>query len=514
MSLGRRRFVSAMTSIKRLSTLEGASCAVMVCFSETLAITYLSKVTQSAFELGILTTLPAAFGAVVQMAVPALCAKACPSKLTKLSVCVQVLGLFALGICFLSGTLTLPALLAGLTLYWVGGMTAGAPWQEWISRLVPEAQHNSFFATRNALVSLVTLCAMLVSGVLFQGRLSTEWVGASLLAAAGVRIVSLVLLLNHPAPRRSMGAAGGHDVGFAETASGDAPHGAEASRPPLPCKGLTHAGGTRGRVKSGAFGLKTLVLLSCLLFVFRITIHVSAPYYNPYMLNELKLSLFTYTVLNALPLLVRSLMVSNWGVLLDRDRMYEGLCIALFGIALLPYLWTLSGSLEYLSMLQLASGIIWSGFELITVLLIQRMYPRKIMQSLSVFTAFGSLGGVAGALLGGALRDAGWSYFQVFVLSAFGRGAAGFLFLAALYKLGAFRFRALDLRLGLVTVLSVRPSLDLIGRFLPRPAPARSRGGVLELHSGETAQQTTSRSVPAHDAPALPSAPLAKSSGG
>ena len=137
-------------------------------------------------------------------------------------------------------------------------------------------------------------------------------------------------------------------------------------------------------------------------------------------------------------------------------------------MALLPVLWTFANGWVALSLLQLLSGIVWSGFELISILLIQKMYPNTIMRSVSMFTAFGALGSVGGALIGGQLRDAGLSYSELFWISGVSRCVAGAIFLYTLRRMGAFRFRHLKLRAGLATVLNLRPSLqfmmDLGGR--------------------------------------------------
>jgi MFS family permease len=150
--------------------------------------------------------------------------------------------------------------------------------------------------------------------------------------------------------------------------------------------------------------------------------------------------------------------MSNWGAILDRNWVLEGVVICGFGTAVLPLLWTFSGAFGWVVCLQIVSGHVWAGFEVLSVLVVQRMFPNSIMKALAVTLAAGTLGSALGGLAGGSLLDWGLTISQVFRLSTAVRLAAVLGLLFYLRSHGAFRFRSLHIPQSVLQLLSLEPT--------------------------------------------------------
>jgi MFS family permease len=194
------------------------------------------------------------------------------------------------------------------------------------------------------------------------------------------------------------------------------------------------------------------------------------------MLKELSLTFSSYSLLTAIPLITKTLCLTNWARLLDDNKKFEGLFLAMFAIGATPILWSFNQSYPALAGLQVISGISWAGFDLVTVLLIQQMYPETVTHKLGLFLALGSLGSVVGGILGGYLLTASGSYQWVFAISGMARYVTGFLLLWYLRRHRFFRFHELKLKRGLSTIVAVRPSLTAAAKLIHFPPKKTGRG--------------------------------------
>ena len=130
-------------------------------------------------------------------------------------------------------------------------------------------------------------------------------------------------------------------------------------------------------------------------------------------------------------------------------------------------MWAFWTSPYWLSVLQIISGLSWAGFDLISILLVQNMYPRSITQKLGLYMAFSSIGSVAGGVIGGLILRATGSYHTLFAVSGILRLVTGFAFLWYLRRHHLFRFHDLHLKSGLATLMTVRPSIEAAAKILP-----------------------------------------------
>lgn len=440
-------------SLRTLTYVEGSAWALMVNFGETACVIYFSKSQLSGLALGLLMTLPTAIGAVAQGLIPHFARGVSAVRLTLANVVLQMFGLIVMGLSLANDKMNLYAMFLGLCLYYIGGYTAGAPWQEWMSGMIPRSKHNQFFARRSGFVSLFMLIGYLSVGYFINDKVRPIDVIYMISIAFFFRVISLLFLYFHPRPQlRVMN----HENNCEDTDSG-----------------ARNCSESDENIENGNLNLieqprVKLGMLCLVIFVFRVAVHISAPFYNPYMLKELNFSIFIFACLNSVPLATRFVLLRNWGRLLDDKRMFEGFCICIIGIAAAPLLWTLYTNVWFIASLQVLSGIVWPGFELVSMLFIQRIYPKNILMSLAFFGAASALGAVVGGVIGGQIVDSGMGFYSVFQVSSLLRLITGAVFLVYLRSAGAFKFRRLEIVQGMMTLIFLKSSKavaeDRVGR--------------------------------------------------
>lgn len=437
--------------IVRLSYMDGLCFALMVCLSESMIVAYLSKIKLNQTTFGILTTLPPAIGAFIQIFSAYGCRKMTCSRVTFGSIIIQMLGLFVISMTMMMSSLDLKLIGLGLTLYWVGGMTAGPAWQSWIVQLLPEDKTTHFFARRTSIVNSVTLIFYLASGFILGNLLTQNLLAWLVLVALIFRLFSFLLLYSHPRM--------------------------DLKNETTECSVVSK--NSLDVLMSGQKNwLKILIPLCSLEFLFRISVTISSPFFSPYLIQELQFSIPGYFLINSIPLLTRVIFLENWARLLNQSRLFEGLVISLLGISSLPILWNFASSSGYLSMMQALNGIFWSGLELINIILIQRLFPKNLMMAGACYAGSGALGLAVGGWLGGMLLQQNMGYHFLFSLSSVSRLVCAVALIVFFRSQGAFTFRALKVKLGVGTILSVRTSLDTVGRLLLVPARRGKQVGV------------------------------------
>ena len=93
---------------------------------------------------------------------------------------------------------------------------------------------------------------------------------------------------------------------------------------------------------------------------------ISAPFFAVYMLVELQFTYFEYSLNLVASIATQFTMLRYWGKITDRhgNRLVMLLCSTV--IPFLPLLWVISPNFYYLLLVQLVSGLAWSGFNLTT----------------------------------------------------------------------------------------------------------------------------------------------------
>jgi MFS family permease len=195
-------------------------------------------------------------------------------------------------------------------------------------------------------------------------------------------------------------------------------------------------------------------------------VQISGPYFNPYMLDCLKLPYYQYVALICAAYCAKMLCLPAFGKLVARWGATRLLWCG--GVAIIPTsaLWLVSSSFSYLLVAQVVSGVSWAAYELAMFLLAFETIPDH--RRMAVMTAFNLANATAilvGSLLGGALlvfwgitREA---YLALFLISSIARVFAILLLLRAPGISIRERWTAMHARLRLAA--APRPRTALAG---------------------------------------------------
>lgn len=414
-----------------LSYLEGALYALMVGSAETYALVFAVKkgITDSGF--GILATLPIVLGAFSAWLIPSLSQHHQMKRSLLISVGIQVLGLLGL---FISSQVSyyFEVLLISLSLYWIGGMAAGPLWLDWMSAWLPRSKFQRFLSRRNAFVAVMTLLSYILASYFLIDTENPEIFGFVFLVAFSARCLSLICLSKHAVSKS----------------------GSLQQLEPL------------GLWPQGLHSRKWILAILLLAFCFKFAAGLASPYFTPYMLRELKLSLTDFVWITSIPFVARALCLAQWGRVGIFFQPLAALKISCFGIALVAFLWGYFSSTRALVGIEILSGVFWAGFELSLVLVLQSAYRGNARHLIGMSVAFMNLGALLAAQLGSQLLRTS-SYQELFRDSGYLRlGVAVVLFAIGRYFPELHSTRQ-NLQEFLSSTLSIRPSLSNIGRLIP-----------------------------------------------
>jgi hypothetical protein len=429
-----------LRNLLRGSYWEGALYAIMVGSTESFALYFALKSGISYSDLGLLSTLPIVFGSICQWVIPQFVRDNNARFLKLFCYGIQVLGILAL-IQATRSPLPRYWLFSGLSLYWIGGMSSGPLWLQWLSSEIPPKVFSIFFSKRNAFVSIITVFAYLSTSVFLSNGQDLHRFLAAFVVGALART-----------------------LGLAAQAWISRPSVSAANNPHFPREILRDPGDSSPRF----INPDKVPIIEMFLFTifFRVASNISSPFFMPFMVRELKYSLLEYTALTSIPFVGRFLFLSNWGRSMDGMKPFIGLTIAGFGISTLPALWVTFPVYGFLLSLETISGMMWGGFELCCLMVLRMKYGTKSLKPIALHMALMNLGATLGAKMGGHLLEGGLGFSKVFYLSSGLRFIVTTLFLLRISSLPLTYQSIRAHREFLSTVLSIRPSMANLGRIL------------------------------------------------
>ncbi len=250
-------------------------------------------------------------------------------------------------------------------------------WRAWMGSIVPQRRRGAFFAARTRLTMVASLVVFTGGGILLtmSARAEMAWLGFTLLfslAAIGRAMSARLLALMHdPDPR---------------------PH-------PERRKGF------RQSMQQLYYSLHDKTFRDYSFFVAGMqgVVAISAPFFALYMLRDLGFTYLEYSLNAIASIVTQFLTLSFWGRFTDRygNRLVMRFCC--LTIPVIPLLWLLSPDFYYLLLVQMVSGLVWSGFTLSTANYLYDIRPGK--SDFAVYAATQSALGASmvfvGALTGG-----------------------------------------------------------------------------------------------------------------
>lgn len=321
----------------RLSILEGGAWACMVGLAETYFLATAVHLGASPLQLGLTLALPLALGALGPLTALAVLARSkTRRRFTAATAWLQVITLLAMSALLLFGHLTVELLIGGICLYQITGQAAGTAWSSWYGDVVPAAMRGRWFARRNRVVYLSTCAGLVLGGSLLHriepsgvtGAQSSVGLALLFALAAGLRIVSSTLLGRSPEPTFR---------GLAR-----------------PSRLVTLMSTDRGNQ-----AIRILLLGA----FFHFTIYWSAPYFAPFMLEELQFTYLQYMAAALCAIVFKAVFTSVWGHFVDQRGARMVYLAALLCVALVPLPWMLAGGIAGVLLAQALSGSAWSGYE-------------------------------------------------------------------------------------------------------------------------------------------------------
>lgn len=289
----------------------------------------------------------------------------------------RLLWLIAVPLVFLEGSWRLPALLGIVSVSGLLTMISTPAWLSWMADTVPKRVRGRFFSRRNAAIAAITVSSTIT------GSLVLDWSRASHDEAYGFAAIILIAVVGGLGAWRAM------------------------TR--IPSAGESVADEATPRVDLMA-PLKDRVFLKVLIVfaAWNVAIGVSAAFFAPHMLTNLKMSFFQIGLYSCAAALVGILSSRTWGRLIDRFGSKTVLNISAFGIAFIPAIWLFPDefSIWILAPEAVYSGLLWAGFNVAAFTMPIDRSPRQNRTSyLAVFAAVTGLAFFAASVAAGAFAE-------------------------------------------------------------------------------------------------------------
>ncbi len=393
----------------RSSVLDGASHASMLGFGESFFAAFAVLMRATNIQLALLMTLPQAVGALLQLvsnrAIKLLGSR---KRLVASAALLQALMHIPIALTFFLGEFRVYHLIFFACLYWAFGMILGPAWNSWMGDITDEKWRGEYFGRRNKITGLSTFLSFLLGGFILQelgGKTGNQYAGFMMIFsfALAARSLSFVFLTRVHEPEYRP--AKKTEFGFIEFL--------RAAR----------------RRNYGLF----VIYLSAMNF----SVYLSAPFFTPYMLRDLKMEYLTFTLVNASALIAKLTFMPVWGRATDSFGTKRVLSLTGFLMPVVPVLWLFSGDFYYLLAIQAYSGFVWAGFEISAFnFVFDTTTPQKRATCVAYYNLMIGLSLLTGSLLGGLVvryNHLFWSkYFLVFLISGVLRFVASVAFLPRL----------------------------------------------------------------------------------
>ncbi len=363
----------------RYSLKDGIFASIMMGISDNFIAPYALAMKASAAMIGILASLPNLAGSLIQMK-SAEIAEALGSRKTLINMTTFLHALMWLPI------IAIPYLFRGnhvayLVIFYMLFVCinmAGVPaWSSIMADYVPATERGKVFGWRNRLFGLINVSSMFGAGIILylsKGLAPTEfsYLGFSMIFSIAfiARLFSWHFLT-------------------------------KMYEPPITIKDEDRFSFLDflkrvGRTNFGRF----VIFAACMNF----SVYIASPFFAVYMLKDLRFNYLTYTVVTMAATLTILVMMNVWGGLADRVGNRKVLRICSLFIPFIPILWLFSHNVIYLVLIQIFSGLFWSGFNLsASNFIYDAVIPEKRTRCIAYFNVMNGFALFLGAAVGSSL---------------------------------------------------------------------------------------------------------------
>ncbi|MEM3370087.1 MAG: MFS transporter [Candidatus Woesearchaeota archaeon] len=216
--------------------------------------------------------------------------------------------------------------------------------------------------------------------------------------------------------------------------------------------------------------------------IYDIAVYMGAPFFTAYMLKELGMNLWVYTLVNGASTIFGFLVMTYWGKYTDIFGNKKIIIITSFLIPLVPLLFILWGNPYYLFAVNAFSGFVWAGYNLsCSNFMFDSVTPKKRVRAIAYYNIIDGVTMFLGATLGAFLLTrfpSGVSigalslskYKMVLLLSALARFSIALAYAGRIkeVRLGTPQVGEDELFLKLIAVEPLKETTYLIQRGLEK----------------------------------------------
>jgi MFS family permease len=334
----------------------------------------------TSIQMGFLTAVPQLLGSLMQLVSVWLGTFLTRRMLVLLTAVMQAALMFAFAALAVQRSINLvPTLILLVILYHCASHLIQPQWRAWMGSLVPQKQRGVFFAARTRLTMATSLAVFLGGGLFlsFTDIFGMAWLGFAFLFVVAMlgRAFSCYFLF------------GMHDP---------------APQPVVPVSDQFY---TTLRIVREAFSDGVFRHYSLFVAGMQGMVAISGPFFAVYMLNELQMSYFQYSINQMVYIATQFAMLPLWGRLNDKHGSRYIMLVCSTIMPIVPVLWLFSTSEWYLLLVQVVSGLVWSGFNLTTANYLYDIRPHQTnfatyaaIQAI-VTAGFVFVGGISGGYL-------------------------------------------------------------------------------------------------------------------
>ncbi|MBN2086429.1 MAG: MFS transporter [Anaerolineales bacterium] len=269
-------------------------------------------------------------------------------------------------------------------------------WTSLAADIVPLGQRGRYFASRNIAMTITGMVTAFLAGVIINQSGSPSGYQWAFLMAFGCGAASWFCFsrIKDPVPRPP-------------------PRPARAGSAPL---------------LGGIFAHKPFLALCVHSAVWNFALNVAGPFFNIYLVHDLRATMIQVGILTAATSLASLPALRVFGPLSDRWGPRRIILITSLLIPILPIAWIFVPSPWYVLAINLASGVLWSGFSMCVLNLLLQISPEaERARFTAVHQIIVAVSLALGAAFGGWVVTA-FGYKAVFAISGIGRLVAALIF--------------------------------------------------------------------------------------
>lgn len=380
----------------RLSVIDAFLYSLMVGAGESYLPAYAISLGLGEVTAGILTSLPLVSGAFLQLFTPKWVQKMGNPKSWIVTTAIVQSFMFLPLVYFSSNYKPdFWILFSIFTLYWASGFSINPFWTYWMSHLIPEKDKNKYFSMRSKVSQMGIMIGLIGGGLALNNKVEfapfSSVFGTLFFLAFACRLLSGVVLsqkVYFPEWNQTLLK---EKFSFMDS-----------------LKFLFHKSETR----------KLLFLL----FPFYASVFVSAPFVNPFLLAQLKLSYSDY--MGSLLALLVGKYLASW-FLEKNNKKISSYGIFFWGVFCIspgPMFWGVSNAYIFILFLQFFSGVAWACYEVGTqLILFKDIQLKEKIPFVSLYNFFMSAAAIVGTFLGAQfIKGFGATYSTYITLFLFG----------------------------------------------------------------------------------------------